>query len=358
VSMEAILEAENQTRVVETTQASVKDIEKRIDEELIACGCSEQDIDTYRESHPSKTIDELTIGELERVISNTLMPESIRNAAKPALKTKQAAERRLRHESIVAASKQHRELQADNKYPRELWFPSEREKFIPDDDIFWDLTSNQYVYRKKDGYWYFNNYYSLLQSWSETQLKKAKEQPVVYAGPLAGWDTAYLRIAENTTLIAMGERHLLDYETADEDYTDEKWSHIRQFLSDALGDQFGTLRQWCISAMNPMLYCDRTLVLTGDHKAAETLQRIVTLLTSNRQKNAEAYLTGASKHYNLDLIGSEHLVYNGPITLKVSRSFDSQRQTQSTQPSAEHGNRRAPREDGRPLECSRHRGVH
>jgi hypothetical protein len=319
VTMEATIETENQTCGVETTQASLKDIEQRIHEELTASGCSQQDIDAYRERHPWKTLDELTVSQLQALVFDTGESASLRNATRSVLNNKQAEKRRLRNESLVAASKRHRELQAADKYPTELYFPSELENFIPEADIFWDLKSNQYVYRKKDGYWYFNNYYSLLQSWSETQLKKAKEQPVVYAGPLAGWDTAYLRIAENTTLIAMGERHLLDYETADEDYTDEKWSHIRQFLSDALGDQFGTFRQWCISAMNPMLYCDRTLVLTGDHKAAETLQRVITLLTSNRQKNAEAYLTGASKHYNVDLIGSEHLVYNGPITLKVSR---------------------------------------
>jgi hypothetical protein len=160
----------------------------------------------------------------------------------------------------------------------------------------------------------------MLKGWGESELKIAKERNVVvYAGPLAGYDTAYLLIDKETKLLATGMRDQLNYELAAEDYAEGKWAHIGQFLTDALGHQFEAFRLWVTSAMNPNLYCDRILVLTGDHEAAQTLQRIITYLTGNREANAETYLTGGNKHYNVHLIGSEHLTYDGPIRLKVSR---------------------------------------
>lgn len=302
----------------ETPRKPVQLVDHGARAELTRLGCSEKEIWEYLDSYGNKKLDELTIKQLESLIADTWrLSDRIRDAARPVLEAKKAERTKERSDSIMRGAKLHRENQAANTYPIDLYFPSERGY----KDIFYHLPSTQFVYRKGDGDWYFSYFLTMLKGWDEAELKTAKEQRIVpYAGPVSGWDTAYLKIDKDTRIVATGMRDHLDYEAAAEDYSEEKWSDVRQFLIGALGDQLeGSFWQWCISLMNPKLYCDRTLVLTGDRETAEKLQRIITLLTGNRQKNAEAYLTGASKLYNVDLIGSEHLVYDGAIGLKVRR---------------------------------------
>jgi hypothetical protein len=323
-----------------------------IDKEIIIrselTGCPEQDISAYLESYPNKTFAEHTVEDLDRnIVQDDLMPQSVRDAARTVLEQKKADERKARDKSIREAAQRHRDNLAENDYPYELYFPSEAKDYhARKKDIFFDASSEQYVYRYRPyGPWSWGKYNNLKgesyndgsRYWRDSDLLGAKERAVIYAGPIAGWTDAYLRIHKGVTLLATdGPEPLADeceLSGHDENGNEidllarENRRTIADFLiaatktveSETSEAQLQILWRWLHGLVSSDLYCDRILVLTGDEETAERLQTIITLLTGNRVHEAGSYLTGQRKHYNAHLIGSEHLTYNGPITLKVSR---------------------------------------
>jgi hypothetical protein len=122
----------------ETTQKPIE----RVYEQLNSLGCSSDEISDYIDCCGWKTLDELSIDRLEGLIRDTSrLSDRIRDAAGPVLEAKKAERRKERSDSIVSATKRHRQNQAATKYPIPLYFPSEQGR----NDIFYDLPSQQFV---------------------------------------------------------------------------------------------------------------------------------------------------------------------------------------------------------------------
>jgi hypothetical protein len=91
-------------------------------------------------------------------------------------------------------------------------------------------------------------------------------------------------------------------------------------LLKALGkEQLSIFSDYLVSAADPTHWHDGVLVLVGDPTTGYVIRKIITDVIGGRSIDAESWLTGAK--YNTQMLGKEHLVYNGPITRKMAKTL-------------------------------------
>lgn len=244
-------------------------------------------------------------------LADTPVPERIRGKIARLLeereKAHEAEEAKREAAQTVTRIETHRAARVSHDYPYEL---------EPASGTYYDQCTGQYVYWSHKQ-WCFGNYtMAKAAGCSDDQLNDAKtDNLVAYAGPVAGWQEVVLQINRSTRVLAIGKPEGLIKPRTDHCRT------IDQFLKKALRNDQGQLRvltDWLAGLVYEDFYSDKILVLVGEPEAAEAIQDIITVLCGCRERKMEKYLQGLTK-FNANLIGYEHLTYDGRITLKVSR---------------------------------------